>query len=177
MQDIPPIACSKLRQRYPGRTIALISLCLILAVCTRATVATEDASLPVAGEQTINGYLVRWNSVLSDFLPPSMIKQYQLKPKGQGILNVVVLRTPDDNGMPDNVAVEISVTVTDLLGQVDKIDMRPIIQNERISYLGTFEVGKRDQLQFQLEVQPPGTPAKTFEFVRRFHYPTVDIPQ
>jgi hypothetical protein len=141
---------------------------LLLTGAPSPATAQDPLGEPQQGERRIDGYLVRWNSMVTGFLPQRAIEEHRLEPNGHGVLNVVVLRDRDGAAAPRTVAAEVWVKVTDLLGQVTEIQMRPMRANERVSYLGTFDVEGRGPLRFELQVQPPGEPVATIDFQRRF---------
>jgi hypothetical protein len=119
--------------------------------------------------RSLDGYTVQWSTAATGFLPEDVVATHNLEPSGRGMLHVVVLAKPQDEGVPVPVRALVSATVTNLLGETRDIDMREIIEHGRASYLGTFEIEDRRMLRFALRIQPPGgVAAETFHFQRRF---------
>jgi hypothetical protein len=116
----------------------------------------------------LDGYQVRWNTTVSGFLPRETIETHTLRPEGRGVLNVVILKDSAEQQLPVTVTAEVSATVTDMVGRVRPVDLREISENNRTSYLGTFDVEDGQLLRFDLQVTVPGVETRTFDFQRRF---------
>lgn len=160
------------RQRGPARRCALLTapglLIILLALVATTALAQGVNQEPASGQHRIDGYVVRWNTTTTGFLPREVVRKHDLVPQGRGVLNVVVLQDDDPQKLPEPVQAEVTAQVRDLLGQVRRIEMREVEENGRFSYLGTFDVDDGDQLRFELSVhRRAGTPLDvTFE--RRF---------
>lgn len=145
-----------------------LALALVAALAVGQAPARDSSLEPATGERRIDGYVVRWNTTVTGFLPRQAVETHGLRPSGRGVLNVVVLREAAAGAPPETVAADVSARVRNLRGQIQRLDMRPIEANDRISYLGTFEVDDRDQLRFELQVHPPGGATLPIAFERRF---------
>lgn len=156
----------KVNSMIPTRTpyVLTVAQVLVLAIATAATAAG-----PMDQEATVNGYTVRWNAAVTGFLPRSMVEKHHLASTGRGVLNVVILEPMEDGKPGDTLKADVSVTASNLAGQLRTIDMHPVTTNGRTSYLGTFDVHHGDQLDFTIRVQPPHMKQPfTVDFERRF---------
>ena len=89
-----------------------------------------------------------------------------LKRSSRGVINVVVLK---DDGLTPTVPAEVAVAVTDPLGRTRELDMPPVTENDKTSYMGNFDVENNQTLRFEIQVSPTGAPAmRTIRFDRRF---------
>jgi hypothetical protein len=145
-----------------------LALALVAALAFGQAPAPHNSLAPATGEWRMDGYVVRWNTTVTGFLPRQTVETHGLRRSGRGVLNVVVLREAGSGPLPETVAADVSARVRNLRGQVQRLDMHPIEANDRISYLGTFEVDDRDQLRFELQVHPPGGATVPIVFERRF---------
>lgn len=135
----------------------------LLATAATATAQTTDQ------ERRVDGYTVRWSATVTGFLPQSVVEKHQLKPSGRGILNVVVLDRMEGDEPPPTVRADVSVTATNLAEQLRTINMYPVTDDGRTSYIGTFDVHHGDVLDFNIRVRPPDREEPfTVNFERRF---------
>ena len=149
---------------------AILVATLIATLAVGPTAAQTTSLAPAAGEQRVNGYLVRWNTTLTRLLAQEAIEAHGLPSDGHGVLNVVVIRDDDGDATltEQTVEADVSARVRNLLGHVQQLDMRPIEANDGISYLGSFAVDDRDQLRFEVEIRPPGESPLAIAFEPRF---------
>jgi hypothetical protein len=160
------------KQRGPAGQCAIFTasglLIMLLALAATTALAQGVNQEPASGQHRIDGYVVRWNTTTTGFLPREVVRRHDLVPQGRGVLNVVVLEDEDPQKLPESVQAEVTAQVRNLLGQVRRIEMREVEENGRFSYLGTFDVDDGDQLRFELRVQRQGETPLTVAFERRF---------
>lgn len=114
-------------------------------------------------------YTVRATALKSEFIPDSVAREHNLDPGPEkGILNVVVLKK-----MPDGQRITVPAAVIayqrNLLDQRQTVEMRSVKQNDRISYLGTFEFDQLSNFRFTVEVLPQGSEETiTLDFEDKF---------
>lgn len=156
------------RPALPAGAAAAWLLLGLLALAGSAAFAQGVNQEPASGQHRIDGYVVRWNTTTTGFLPREVIRKHDLAPQGRGVLNVVVLQDDDPQKLPETVQADVTVQVRDLLGQVRQIEMREVEENGRFSYLGTFDVDGRDQLRFELTVRREAETPLNLTFERRF---------
>jgi len=106
--------------------------------------------------QDFGDYVVHFNALNTNYLPPSVTREYGLKrSKNRGMLNIAVLRkVMGTTGKP--VKAEVSAIATNLTGQKRKIDLREVHEGNAIYYIGDFPISHEETLRFTIHVKPEG---------------------
>jgi len=104
--------------------------------------------------QDFGDYVVHFNALNTNYLPPSVTHEYGLKrSKNRGMINVAVLRkVMGTTGKP--VAADISASATNLAGQKRDITLREIREGTAIYYIGDFPIAHEETFRFTLHVKP-----------------------
>ncbi len=104
--------------------------------------------------QDFGDYVVHFNALNTNYLPPSVTREYGLKrSKNRGMINVAVLRkVMGTTGKP--VAAEISASATNLAGQKRDIKLREVREGTAIYYIGDFPIAHEETFRFTLHVKP-----------------------
>jgi hypothetical protein len=104
--------------------------------------------------QDFGDYVVHFNALNTDHLPPSVTREYDIKrSKNRGMMNIAVLRkTLGTPGKP--VAAEVSAMATNLTGQSRDIKLREIREGTAIYYIGDFPITHEEVLRFTVTVKP-----------------------
>lgn len=115
-------------------------------------------------EQAFGGYVVRANVVSAASLPEAQAREHRIEPSpNTGVLDVVVLRKSDRAGA--TVTAEVDAWIVALTGVEIPIEMRAAVANERVSYVGTFDIPPRpSEVRFRIQVRPEDEP-RPFEFL------------
>ena len=101
--------------------------------------------------KVIGDYVVHFNALPTESLPPSVASAYKIKrSKNRGLLNISVLKK---GGNFEGAEAEIKVSATNLTGQLRKIDLRKITEQNAIYYIGVFSVSDRETLDFDIRVK------------------------
>ena len=101
----------------------------------------------------IGDYVVHFNALSTESLPPSVARAYLIKrSKNRGLLNISVLKK---GGNFEGVEASIKVTATNLTGQLRKIELRKIAEQKAIYYIGVFSVTNKETLDFDIKVTTP----------------------
>ncbi len=121
----------------------LIGLLLILS----GTANAENS-------QDFGDYVVHFNALNTNYLPPAVTREYNLKrSKNRGMINVAVLRkVMGTAGKP--VAAKITASATNLTGQKRDIALREVREGNAIYYIGDFPIAHEETLRFKLHVKP-----------------------
>jgi hypothetical protein len=113
-------------------------------------------TLPANAEnaQDFGDYVVHFNALTTDNLPPSVTREYGItRSKHRALLNVAVLKKVlGTTGQP--VAASVSAGVSNLTGQRRDIELREIREGSAIYYIGEFGVTHEDNLDFTVMAQP-----------------------
>lgn len=104
--------------------------------------------------QDFGDYVVHFNALNTNYLPPSVTREYGLKrSKNRGMINVAVLRkVMGTTGKP--VAADISASATNLAGQKRGITLREVREGTAIYYIGDFPIAHEETFRFTLHVKP-----------------------
>ncbi|HHJ14705.1 MAG TPA: DUF4426 domain-containing protein [Gammaproteobacteria bacterium] len=106
--------------------------------------------------QDFGNYVVHFNALNTNHLPPSVTREYGLKrSKNRGMLNIAVLRKA--MGTPgEPVEAEVHATAANLTGQKRAIELREVREGTAIYYIGDFPIANEETLRFSIKVKPKG---------------------
>ena len=132
---------------------------LTAAWAVALAVGLSAAGPPAAAQAHVKNsgeYRIRASTTSAANLPLAMRQKHDIpSDPGTAVLNVTVLR--NDAGTFHNVAAKLDVDVHDLLGARSTVDMREVVGDQRISYLGVYRLLPRAVLDFRITAQPEGT--------------------
>jgi hypothetical protein len=140
------------------------TLAHVAAVATLALAAAPLPALAQAHAEEQGDHILRASTVGARNLPESMREKHDI-PLGQNtaVLNVTVQRKAD--GMTRNVPARLEVEARNTLGAPTPLEMREVVANGMISYLGVYEFLAREVLDFRITAHPKGTEQSlTLEF-------------
>lgn len=143
-----------------SRSITLAATAALLALLSTAA----PPAAAQAHEQASGDYVVRASTVSAENLPTAMRDRYDIRTPGNtAVLNVTVQRRT--NGTLSNVPAQVQVRSRTLLGVENDIQMRSVVANDLISYMGTYSFLPREVLDFRVTAHPEGAPQPiTLEF-------------
>lgn len=117
--------------------------------------------IPLSGvaqqSQDFGNYVVHYNALTTNFLPPEVAKSYDIqRSPSRALLNVTVLeKVMDTPGSP--VPADVTVSAINLTGQLREIEMREIHEPPgAIYHLGIFPVHNRETYRFTVRVKVEG---------------------
>jgi len=148
--------------------IALSFLGLLNACGVPGDSADVPAAQPAdASNIDIGEHVVHFSAQSTDQLPPEVASAYNIvRSKNRAMLNVSVLRKPDNTP----VTAAVSVKTVNLTGQLKNITMREIREQEAIYYIGEVAVANRETLVFDISVTPEGAARPSeVRFKREFY--------
>ena len=143
----------------------LLSFLILLGVLTLADSSEAQQA------QDFGDYVVHYNALNTNFIPPQVAKGYGIhRSSSRALLNITVLKKVMDNpGTP----VKASVTASgiNLTGQRREIDIREIKDTEgAIYYIGELPVHNLETYNFTVLVQPEGeADPLTVKFRQQFY--------
>lgn len=116
--------------------------------------ATLSGASSAENSQDFGDYVVHFNALNTNYLPPAVTREYGLKrSKNRGMINVAVLRkVMGTAGKP--VEAKISASATNLTGQKRDISLREVREGNAIYYIGDFPISHEETLRFTLHVKP-----------------------
>lgn len=112
--------------------------------------------------QDFGDYVVHFNALSTNLLPPAVTKQYGIKrSKNRGMINIAVLtKMLGTTGKP--VAAKVTASATNLTGQSRDIRLREIREATAIYYIGEFPVTNEETFRFKVNVTPENS-SETYE--------------
>jgi len=149
-----------------------LSLLALLGACggpgNSATV--PEAQPAGATSADIGNHVVHFSAQSTDQLPPAIAREYNIvRSKNRAMLNVSVLRKPDNTP----VRADVSVNTVNLTGQLKNVTMRKIEEPGdiiAIYYIGDTTVANREILVFDISVKPDGEESiSQVRFKRQFY--------
>jgi hypothetical protein len=116
-------------------------------------------------------YKLQASALRSRMLPAPAAERHGIDVAAdRGILNVVVMKEQD--GKQVTVPAEITAITINLLRQTEPIEMRKVIENEHVSYIGSFAYQPLRNLRFVINALPQGgVDPIALEFEDRFVVP------
>ena len=124
------------------KTITLALLSLLIGF---QSLAFGESSQP------IGNYIVHYNALSTETLPPTVAKAYGItRSKHKGLLNISVLKKGEGF---QGVEADINVSATNLTGQLRNIELRKIVEQNAVYYISEFSVTDRETLDFSIQVK------------------------
>lgn len=119
--------------------------------------------------QDFGEYVVHFNALSTNQLPPAVTKQYGIKrSKNRGMINIAILtKMLGTTGKP--VAASVTASAKNLTGQRRDIKLREVREATAIYYIGEFPVTNEETFRFSVKVKPEGSPdSYTVDFKQQF---------
>lgn len=142
---------------------------LVFLTVLSSTLMAQFAGAQAEHSIQSGSYNLRATALNSEVIPASVAREHGIeRAPDRGALNVVVLKK-----MPDGQSITVPAAITayqrNLIGQREKIDMRSVTENNRVSYFGTFELSLSNDLYFSVEAKPQDSgDTITLEFEDQF---------
>ena len=126
-----------------------VFLILLLSLFIPVTVHAENST-------KAEGYTIHHNAFLSNELSPQMAQQYNIRRSpNRAVINISILKdVPNTTGTP--VQAQVTVTARNLRGQVRRIPLREIKEENAVYYIGEFLVENQESIDFSIEAKPEG---------------------
>ncbi|MEO8669898.1 MAG: DUF4426 domain-containing protein [Tahibacter sp.] len=140
-----------------------------LAIGVAITLLLLPARVQSEQLETFDGFLVHYNALSSDQLPPEVAKTYGLQRSShRGLLNITVQK---DNGAAaaTPLGAVVNAYASNLAGQRTEVPMREIREDDAIYYIGEFSVAGSDTLSFEVRIKPSGASSShTLKFSKNY---------
>jgi hypothetical protein len=136
----------------------LISIVALMSACGGPGESADVPEAQPAGATSadIGNHVIHFSAQTTDQLPPAVAREYNIvRSKNRAMLNVSVLKKPDN--MP--VTANVTVKTVNLTGQLKNITMRKIEEPGdvvAIYYIGDTTVANREVLVFDISIKPDG---------------------
>ena len=129
----------------------------ILSIIFLAGVFTIPGQAEAQQAQDFGDYVVHYNALNTNFIPPQVAQGYGIKrSSSRALLNLTVLKKVMDNpGTP--VSAQVTASGTNLTGQRREIETRELKESEgAIYYIGEFSIHNLETYNFNIEVKVEG---------------------
>ena len=116
-----------------------------------AALAFAAGVLSAEQKQVFGDYEVHYSVFNPDFLRAAVAERYDVvRGRDKAVVNVSILRGER------SVAVSVTGTVKNLLGQSQPLDFREVKEGEAVYYLAMLTYQDRDTLRFEITADLPG---------------------
>lgn len=143
----------------------------ILSALLLTSLMALSASAEAQQSQDFGNYVVHYNALNTNLIPPQVAKGYAIKRSSSRVLlNVTILKkVMDTPGTP--VKAKVVASATNLTGQRRDLQIREIKDAEgAIYYLGEFPVHNMETFNFVVEATPKGEEEPlTVKFRQQFY--------
>lgn len=130
---------------------ARLSLVLLFAV-----LLTVAGRVNAEQSQDFGNYVVHFNAVTTDMLPPQVASGYNIqRSSNKVLLNITVLKKVL-GAAASPVEAEVDAEAVNLTDQHHNIPMRAVKEQGAIYYLGILSVDNRETYDFTVNVTPEG---------------------
>lgn len=148
-------------------------LCLCLLVLATAcggpgpSADVPEAEPAAASNADIGTHVVHFSAQTTDQLPLEIAQAYQIQRSPErAMLNIAVIRKADNT----SVKADISVRTRNLTQQLKNVELRPVMEQDAIYYIGETKVANRETLIFEITVRPEGVERLSeIRFQRQFY--------
>ena len=115
-------------------------------------------------------YVIHYNAQATEMLPPEVARDYGIqRSANRAMITVSVIRKREGT-IGDTVAADVTVSASNLTGQLKSVDTREIRESQAIYYIGEVGVANRETLIFDISVKPEGETAPfTVRFRQQFY--------
>lgn len=143
------------------RILAIASLITVGACEQSASPGSRLQDVPVLSatetSQEFGDFVIHFNALPTTDLSADIASQYGIvRSENQALLTVSIRRKL--TGQTDTgVRGDISVSATNLTGQLKKMTMREIAEEDSVYYIGQVAITNAETLIFAIEVLPEGT--------------------
>lgn len=130
---------------------------------------TLGLTVPALAEnsQKIGGYIVHYNALSTQSLPPSVARAYGITRSGnRGLLNISVLK---EGGGFSGVEAKLEARATNLTGQLREITLRKVQEQKAVYYISEFSVANQETLDFSVKVTAPDGAVGFVKFRQKFY--------
>ena len=136
--------------------ILLVFTCLSACDSSQQTAIEEVAKVKFAqheNQKVFGNYTIHVNTLTTDQLPSEVAREYKIvRSKSKAMLNVVM--TENIDGVDKPVAGTVTTVARNLASQIKDMEMREIIEQDAIYYIGVISVDNEENIIFDIEATP-----------------------
>ncbi len=138
--------------------LPLLSAWVFLVACDSDPRATADSSRIAfaanENQKVFKGYTLHVNALTTDQLTPEVAREYGItRSKGKAMMNVVISRN-EAGGTGTPVTGTVTTVARNLTNQIKDMEMREIVVQDAIYYIGVISVDHEETIVFNMDVTP-----------------------
>lgn len=115
-------------------------------------------------------YRVHYSAIQTSFLSPKVSHDYGIGRSRNRIMLNIAVQEKTGNSKTKSIIASVSVTATNLTGQLKSVSMRPIHDRDVVYYIGELGVAHGESLDFRVDVKPENsTQNLVFNFRQKFY--------
>lgn len=145
----------------------------LLVLTSIVAIVALPATAVAQQSREFNDYVVHYNALRTDLLPPQVAQGYGIRrSSSRALLNITVMRKDEGVGLGETaVPAQLDVNATNLTGQRRELEMREIRDAEgAIYYVGELPVHNLETYKFKVGVIPEGeSEVLLVEFRQQFY--------
>jgi hypothetical protein len=104
-------------------------------------------------QKLFGNYTIHVNTLTTDQLPSEVAHEYKIaRSKNKAMLNVVI--TENNNGIDKPITGTVNTVARNLANQIKDMEMREIIEQDAIYYIGIISVDNEEIIIFDIEATP-----------------------
>jgi len=130
--------------------------CLSACDSSQQTAVENVAKIKFAqheNQKVFGNYTIHVNTLTTDQLPPEVAREYKIaRSKSKAMLNVVM--TENIDGVDKPVTGTVTTVARNLANQIKDMEMREIIEQDAIYYIGVISVDNEENIIFDVKATP-----------------------
>jgi hypothetical protein len=156
------------------------TLWLVAATVSLLTACGQDSGRPgnvpeptaepeTASSKDFGDYVVHFNALSTDQLPPDVAKTYNIqRSRNRALLNVSIIKQAD-GAAGEPVSGSVAAQAANLNGQLKDVNIREIREENAIYYIADMPVSNSETLVFTVDVTPINETSRfSVRFTRQF---------
>ena len=141
----------------PAKLLYLPALLMLIIFtgCEQSGVSSGDRVVLGRHEhaKVFGNYTVHVNALTTDQLPSDVARTYRIqRSKSRVMLNVVIMK--NEGGVDKPMTGTVTALTRNLASQIKNLEIREIIEQDAIYYIGTVSVANAETLIFDIDVTP-----------------------
>ncbi|TDJ18944.1 MAG: DUF4426 domain-containing protein [Gammaproteobacteria bacterium] len=130
--------------------------CLSACDSSQQAIGEDVAKVEFAqheNQKVFGNYTIHVNTLTTDQLPSEVARKYKIaRSKSKAMLNVVITKNIDGADKP--VTGTVITVARNLASQIKDMEMREIIEQDAIYYIGVISVDNEENIIFDIEATP-----------------------
>lgn len=132
--------------------------------------AFSPASIRAQQAEDLGTHWIHYSAINTSQLTPQVASAIGVqRSASRALLNIAVLRKNED-GLDQPVRAQIRVQAVNLAGQRREVELRELVEQDAVYYLGSFRIHNEERITFRVSVLPEDLagPPREFSFQQQF---------